>query len=75
MCQTLGKLTASTVVDHIKPHRGSLVLFWDQNNWQALCANHHNSAKQREEKSGKLIGNDALGLPTHAEHHWNERSR
>lgn len=32
-CQQAGKLTPATVVDHIKPHRGDKVLFWDENNW------------------------------------------
>jgi 5-methylcytosine-specific restriction protein A len=72
MCQTQGKIATATVVDHIRPHRGDLVLFWDQTNWQALCKSHHDSAKQREEKSGKLIGNDVSGESTHPDHHWNK---
>lgn len=36
-CQTKGKLTPATVVDHIKSHHGDQVLFWDRNNWQPLC--------------------------------------
>jgi 5-methylcytosine-specific restriction protein A len=72
MCNAQGKLTASTVVDHIRPHRGDLVLFWDERNWQALCESHHNSVKQAQEKSGKLIGNDISGEPTHPDHHWNK---
>lgn len=42
--------SAATVVDHVKPHRGDMVLFWDRTNWQPLCSHHHNSAKQREER-------------------------
>lgn len=37
-------------VDHITPHKGDDRLFWDQSNWQSLCAHHHNSTKQREER-------------------------
>tara|TARA_R100000365_G_C2667270_1_gene17885 strand:+ start:60 stop:410 length:351 start_codon:yes stop_codon:yes gene_type:complete len=37
-------------VDHITPHKGDDRLFWDRTNWQALCAHHHNSTKQREER-------------------------
>lgn len=40
----------ATVVDHIKPHKGDQTLFWDRTNWQGLCAHHHNSAKQSEER-------------------------
>lgn len=41
-CETIGQVTAATVVDHIKPHRGDEVLFWDESNWQPLCTYHHN---------------------------------
>ena len=27
----------ANVVDHIVPQRGDKKLFWDKNNWQALC--------------------------------------
>ena len=40
-CQRSGKLTPATVVDHIKPHRGDKVLFWDESNWQPLCKKCH----------------------------------
>ena len=42
MCLAEGKLTPATVVDHIIPHRGDLVLFWDESGWEALCVSHHN---------------------------------
>lgn len=48
-CEHSGCTERATVVDHIKPHRGDKKLFWSRTNWQALCAHHHNSAKQREE--------------------------
>lgn len=41
-CKRQGKLTPATVVDHIIPHRGDVTLFWDESNWQPLCAHHHN---------------------------------
>ena len=40
-CRENGKLTPATVVDHIIPHRGDPVLFWDENNWQPLCRDCH----------------------------------
>ncbi|GAB1379927.1 HNH endonuclease [Pararhodobacter aggregans] len=43
----------ATVVDHRIPHRGDQRLFWDQDNWQPLCAHHHNGAKQRMERRAK----------------------
>lgn len=39
-------------VDHIKPHRGDMKLFWDRKNWQALAASPcHSSRKQRQERA------------------------
>ena len=37
-CHAQGRVTAATQTDHVQPHRGDRVLFWDDvNNWQALC--------------------------------------
>ena len=32
-----GALVSATVVDHVVPHRGDPVLFWDESNWQSQC--------------------------------------
>lgn len=40
-CRENGKLTPATVVDHIIPHRGDPILFWNENNWQPLCRDCH----------------------------------
>lgn len=64
----------ASVVDHIQPHRGDLELFWDPENWQPLCALHHNSTKRTAEKSGKMrpiIGRD--GWPVRATEKPQER--
>ena len=42
-CLKENKITPATVVDHIIPHRGDKKLFWDQDNWQPLCKDHHDS--------------------------------
>lgn len=84
MCHKQGRIEAATVVDHIKPHRlkeaikgGDAAaiamaqkLFWDQKNWQGICASHHNSTKQRIEKRGVEIGCDENGIPLDANSHW-----
>ncbi len=49
-CWENGLSVPSTVVDHIIPHRGDQRLFWDQKNWNSLCALCHNSWKQALEK-------------------------
>lgn len=50
-CFEQGKVIAATVVDHITPHRGDMVLFWNEKNWQGLCASCH-SRKTAQEDGG-----------------------
>jgi 5-methylcytosine-specific restriction protein A len=40
-CMKEGRYVNTTDVDHIIAHRGDPNLFWDQDNWQALCHRHH----------------------------------
>lgn len=47
-CLKSGDITPATVVDHVTPHRGDLVLFWDPHNRQSLCESHHNAKTARE---------------------------
>ena len=49
-CAWAGCTAPATCVDHVTPHRGDPALFWAEGNWQPLCAHHHSSAKQREER-------------------------
>ncbi|MEE4804624.1 HNH endonuclease signature motif containing protein [Pseudomonas alliivorans] len=70
-CHQQGIAEPAAVVDHITPHKGDMVLFWDRTNWQSLCGNCHNSYKQRLEKSGREVGCDASGRPVDPRHHWN----
>lgn len=53
-CRRCGRI--ATVVDHRLPHRGAAALFWDRDNWQALCASCHSGTKQREERRGEKEG-------------------
>jgi len=48
-CKQRGRIEPATVVDHIKPHRGDMALFWDRSNWQALCERCHNLKTARGE--------------------------
>lgn len=47
-CGELGAVVDATDVDHITPHKGDLKLFWDRNNWQALCHSCHSRKTARE---------------------------
>ena len=40
-CVDKGITTPANEVDHIKPHRGDMKLFWDTRNWQPLCKSCH----------------------------------
>ena len=51
-CEQAGRVTASKVVDHIRPHRGDLELFWDPANHQALCKRCHDAKTAREDGGG-----------------------
>jgi 5-methylcytosine-specific restriction enzyme A len=70
MCNARGIVSAAVIVDHIKPHKGDAVLFWDENNWQGLCLTDANSVKQAQERSGHLRGADANGVPLDSNHPW-----
>lgn len=70
-CSELGRVTAATIVDHITPHRGSMILFWRRSNWQPMCKHCHDSYKQRLEKSGNVAGCSPNGVPIDPNHHWN----
>lgn len=51
-CAREGRVEAATVVDHIIPHKGDPVLFWDESNWQSLCKMHHDKKTISERGKG-----------------------
>jgi 5-methylcytosine-specific restriction protein A len=64
MCAKAGHIVAANVVDHITPHRGNHLLFWDERNWQPLCRPcHDRSKKQIEQGRGGPQHLDANGWP------------
>lgn len=65
-CEALGRVEPAVLVDHIKPHRGDMALFWDVTNWQGLCAHCHSSTKQAMEhaENRPLIGLDGWPVGT-----------
>lgn len=48
-CQQADRLVVATVVDHIEPHQGDKILFWDERNWQSLCKQCHDRKTFHEE--------------------------
>jgi 5-methylcytosine-specific restriction enzyme A len=37
-CHKKGRDRLAYQVDHVIPHRGNTDIFWDESNWQPLCA-------------------------------------
>ncbi|WP_413732329.1 HNH endonuclease signature motif containing protein [Sodalis sp. RH20] len=84
MCKRQGRVVAAAIVDHIVAHRlkdalqsgnaeaitKAQKLFWDRKNWQSLCKQHHDSTKQRMEKSGIMPGCTEDGIPLDPNSHW-----
>lgn len=54
-CEREGKVEPATVVDHVVPHRGDYGRMWDEGNWQALCAWHHNRKTVLEGAFGRVV--------------------
>ena len=74
MCKRGGRVSAARVVDHVVPHKGDELLFFDQANWQALCFTCHNSRKQGIERHGYDVAVDPLtGLYLDPKHPSNVR--
>ncbi len=69
-CLQLNKVTPADVVDHVVPHKGDKTLFWDMSNWQSLCKQCHDTAKQIEEKKGYAPGCGDDGMPVDPKHPW-----
>lgn len=48
-CNKQGLVVAANVVDHVIPHQGNKALFWNSDNWQALCKQCHDRKTARED--------------------------
>lgn len=74
-CQTSGRVTAATVVNHRKPHKGDVALFFSVENWEACCKPCHDRDVRFEEERGfsKAIGED--GWPISPSHPANRSGR
>lgn len=60
-CAREGRVTVATVVDHVVPHKGDPVLFWDEENWQAGCETCHNRKTARQDGGFGRIPGDVPG--------------
>lgn len=76
-CEKQGKLVKAQHLDHIRPHKGDMALFYDPDNLQGLCHSCHSRKTAQEDggfgnapsdKPSKACGVD--GIPTDGRHHW-----
>ena len=59
-----GYAVAAEVVDHIRPHRDDMSLFWDESNWQSLCKRCHDRKTAAEVNCrSRGIQFDVIELP------------
>jgi 5-methylcytosine-specific restriction enzyme A len=75
MCAAVGLTVLASDADHVIPHGGDLKLFFDPNNLQSLCHDHHGSKSRMTDQLGKetvvnVKGCDASGLPLDPNHFW-----
>ena len=61
-CEARGIIVAATVVNHKKPHKGDVHLFFDPDNHESVCKPCHDADIQSEERIGfsDRIGEDGF---------------
>lgn len=67
-------------VDHKRPWKGDLALFWDQSNWSAMAYRCHNRKTARQDGGfGRAprgpAGCDRDGMPKDPDDPWNRARR
>lgn len=72
-CKKVGKYIEATVVNHIIPHKGDMILFTDPDNLESVCKSCHDGTIQKAETKGyhSMIGAD--GWPMDVKHPINRK--
>jgi 5-methylcytosine-specific restriction endonuclease McrA len=68
ICAQKGLAVPAVVVDHRTPHKGDKKLFFDANNLQSLCKEHHNSDKRFQDQRGYSCAVGPDGWPLDPRH-------
>lgn len=71
-CRRRGLAVAATVCDHIEPHKGDQIKFW-QGPFMSLCKPCHDGPKKDIELGNGIRGGDVDGNPCDPNHHWNAK--
>ena len=69
MC--LPRVVAATICNHEDKDSKATVEGFFAGPFSSLCAPHHDSTQQRQERRGYVIGCDEDGTPRDPNHHWN----
>jgi 5-methylcytosine-specific restriction protein A len=75
MCEAAGRVEPAVLVDHIKPAKDNVNLFFDINNLQSLCRLCHDGAKRKDERRGYSTAIGPDGWPVDPSHPINRPSR
>src|SRR5215831_4803258 len=67
MCLSEGRIVAARVADHVEPHHGDPIKFWN-GKLQSLCAHCHESRKKFLELRGYDNTISADGMPIDPRH-------
>lgn len=70
LCLERGITRAADTVNHRQPHKGDMTLFLDPANLQSVDRHCHDGAVQSYERTGRMRGCDANGVPLDASHAW-----
>jgi 5-methylcytosine-specific restriction protein A len=70
-CLKRQRITAATIANHVKPHKGDPVLFFDPLNLESTCKPCHDGPIQSFERTGIERGCDANGFPHDQASRWN----
>nr|WP_256372325.1 HNH endonuclease signature motif containing protein [Ensifer sp. M14] len=62
-CLVVEDVTEATVVDHMRPHKGNVELFYDPGNLQSLCKPCHDGFKQRIDRGARVAITGVDGYP------------
>jgi 5-methylcytosine-specific restriction enzyme A len=75
MCKQLGRDVRATVVDHVIEHKGDYDLFWNEGNWQSLCATCHSGRKRMQDRHGYSQACGLDGQPLDVRPGWGKEGR
>ena len=72
-CMIAGRDTPATIVHHVIPHENDSSLFWDESNFESVCASCHSGIKRVAEHHGYSQACGPDGFPLDPNHPFNAK--